>query len=1542
MPKSQPEDPTKTSRRGAGSGAALQAIGDCAWAGQHAQAVALASEALAARGLSAAQQLDLLDRRAESLLALGDTALALADAQAMRERADSPALQAQALCRLAAVQIRQDQWAAAEASASEALGAARRARHRRLQALALFRLSEAQFRQYDNAAALHSAMQSVALFNALGDRVWQGRALWAQAYAHDQLGQARERERIGLASLALARQTGDNEGIGAAANLVYREHADMAQRLKGLKESLAAFIAAGQPERAGASMGNLGMAYGSIGLYARARNPGGRHSDIDSISGLREETPYFATMLSVIEGQLGHRELARQHAEMAAAAIEQTDDPWFKVIVQLVQGRAARLYGEVDAARKHFDQAVALSSARGDSTLVVIALTELGSLLVDSGDAAGALAATRQAVEQLEARGDAGLGSMFTPASAWWWHTRALQASGLHAQARKALATSYRVMLDGVANLSDEGLRRSWFNKVQAHRQLILAWLAEGRRRRLPSARYLAHLSAHTQLREPFERLVDTGVRLNELHNAAELNEFLVEEATELSGAERVLLVLADGDALIIAGSQLPPGEDAATLLQAIAPWLDEARHTRLARLRHGPEGAEAVDQRSCLVAPLVAQRQLLGFLYADIEGVFGRFHDADCDLLGMLAAQAAVALANLRASEGLEAKVAERTAQLEQRAGELALINRIQQGVAAGTDFQQVVDLVGDRLSEVFAGRDVSIFWWNAEAGTTRGLYVKVHGQRIEVPAVRIDPVGPIAQELARGQPVVAHNRAQMAAWGLRAIEGKPLALSTAIVPIMVGERRIGTIGLNDHVHENAFGEDELRLVQTIAASLGVALEKARLMSETKAALQRQTATARVLHAISRSIDDAQPVFDTIFGCCSSLFAGTQQTVLLFDDARQQLVLAAHNGPSGDVVRRFFPVSLQESGFGAALRQDRVLRYDSVLHGTDVPPVLREIIAAMDFGDCAQVYLPLRWQGGVIGTLIFVRSPPRPFADDEVALLQTFADQAVIAIQNSKLFNETKEALDRQTATAEVLEVISSSVSDTQPVFDKILGSCGSLFHSSEQGLLLLGTEGFVEIAAHHGPALPRLTSYYAQHRLPNKAYAPAIIEGRTIVVRNALDSQLHWTLRTVAEHLQIGPYSQLLAPMVWEGQPIGWLYVIRQPANGFSDKEAALLETFADQAVIAIQNARLFNETKEALELQTTSAEVLRVVGESMADAQPVFDSVCASLERLLPGTELAISARGSDARLHWRAGSGAHAEALRKLFPRPAPGKLITGVPSYWPDLAHGPDVPDSLREAVGILGRNASMLSAAMTSEGEVVGALSALRFDMRPFSEKESRMLKAFADQAVIVDPERAAVQRDAGGAGPPDRHRRHAAGDQQLAHRRASGVRCHRQHGRAVDRLRQGFRLAPGRPEAEAGRGRRKGRLDCRPGAQVDSRGPRREFPVPRGGGQAGAAPARLGRHRTAGIRAPRARVGRRQLVADASLAARRRMHWRALLGARPSGRLHHHGDCAGRIVPRPGADRDRERAAVQRDEGGTGAADRHGRGVASDQQLRR
>ena len=142
--------------------------------------------------------------------------------------------------------------------------------------------------------------------------------------------------------------------------------------------------------------------------------------------------------------------------------------------------------------------------------------------------------------------------------------------------------------------------------------------------------------------------LVDASLRLHTLRDSDALYDSLIDAAAHYSRARRVLLALIGPDSLRIARSLLPPGEDARTLLHAITPWLSEAGQTRTASLRHGPEGAATIDQRSCLIAPLIAHNELLGYLYADIEGAVGRFDDADRDLLAMLASQAAVALANI------------------------------------------------------------------------------------------------------------------------------------------------------------------------------------------------------------------------------------------------------------------------------------------------------------------------------------------------------------------------------------------------------------------------------------------------------------------------------------------------------------------------------------------------------------------------------------------------------------------------------------------------------------------------------------------------------------------------------------------------------------------------------------------------------------------------------------------------------------------------------------------------------------------------------
>ena len=278
--------------------------------------------------------------------------------------------------------------------------------------------------------------------------------------------------------------------------------------------------------------------------------------------------------------------------------------------------------------------------------------------------------------------------------------------------------------------------------------------------------------------------------------------------------------------------------------------------------------------------------------------------------------------------------------------------------------------------------------------------------------------------------------------------------------------------------------------------------------------------------------------------------------------------------------------------------------------------------------------------------------------------------------------------------------------------------------------------------------------------------------------------------------------------------------------------------------------QKAEHLAQTQQALAQQAATAEVLKVIGSSVADAKPVFENICSSLERLLPGAVLALSATGDDGRLHWQAGSGDEAEALRRLFPRPAPGGLLTGEPSHWPDLAQGPDVPLSLRDAVQVLGRNASMLSAAMVSAGKVVGALSALRFDLRPFSERESRLLKTFAGQAVIAIRTRSCSARPRRRC-PADGQRRYPARHQPLATdvqpvfeaivappssgwlRPGAGTDRQRRH-----LLAQGHGH-PGRPGAGAGRA-------------DDAGGPGGQLPVAGDSQQGHAACARLDGGRTA------------------------------------------------------------------------------------------
>ncbi|MEO8627749.1 MAG: GAF domain-containing protein, partial [Betaproteobacteria bacterium] len=675
---------------------------------------------------------------------------------------------------------------------------------------------------------------------------------------------------------------------------------------------------------------------------------------------------------------------------------------------------------------------------------------------------------------------------------------------------------------------------------------------------------------------ERLQRLVDIGSRLHALRDSDALYALLIDATAKLSGAQRVLLLLTGPDGLRIARSLLPKDEDAEAFLRDIGAWLWEAQHTHTASLRHGPEGVDPIDQRSCVIAPMISRDELHGYLYADIEGAFGRFDDDDRDVLTMLASQAASALANIRFGAVLARKVDERTA-------ELAVINSIQQGISRSLEFQGTVDLVGDTLRRVLNTEDIGIRWVDLKTNKIHPLYVYEHGVRKTLPARPMRAVGPgptIARTL---QPLIFNNPAELAAAGFPGLPGADPARSTAFVPVVGSAGMIAAITLENFERDNAFGESEMRLLTTIAASLGVALENARLFGETQRLLketEQRNAELAVINSIQQGMAGSlgfRGIIELVGDKLRTVFGSDNLSIPWWDEA-------------AGVAEILYAVEYGERVHPQPVRPDPNGRFMQTLFANR--PVLANSRAEMDAlglsppeglaPSLATLTVPIFSGDKMLGVITLdSHDATRRFSEDDQRLLQTVAATMGIALENARLFNETQEALEQQTATAEVLEVISASVADTAPVFDKILQSCKKLFDSSQQGVVLVTPEGHVTLAAHHGTALATLREIYDGGKVPAQPYVKSIMRGRPLHYVNALESDVHWTVRSVAERLQIGPYSQVLAPMTWEGQAVGFLYVIRKPATGFSNKEIALLETFADQAVIAIQNARLFNET-------------------------------------------------------------------------------------------------------------------------------------------------------------------------------------------------------------------------------------------------------------------------------------------------------------------------------------------------------------------------
>src|SRR6266508_4867980 len=440
--------------------------------------------------------------------------------------------------------------------------------------------------------------------------------------------------------------------------------------------------------------------------------------------------------------------------------------------------------------------------------------------------------------------------------------------------------------------------------------------------------------------------------------------------------------------------------------------------------------------------------------------------------------------------------------------------------------------------------------------------------------------------------------------------------------VPMLKDDKLVGVISIYRQ-QVRPFTDKQIALVTNFAKQAVIAIENVRLFDEVQArtrqlseALEQQTATSEVLGVISSSPGELEPVFRALLENAVRICEAKFGNLVLFKGSECRVV-AMHGAPRAfeDLRRRDPVVSMDRSPWGTIFETKRMI------HIADLAaeqPYARAAVAKLA-GARTFIGVPMFKENELIGGIAIYRQEVRPFSDKQIALLTSFARQAVIAIENARLLNELQqrtadlsETLEHQTATAGVLTIISRSPSDVQPVFEAIARSAAGLCEAELSAIYRYDGELIYPVA--------NTLRSKEQRELFERIYpirpgrgtpvARAILEGRTQHVPDTRDDS-----EVFPAVAKTGFRSALAVPMLRDGAPIGAVAVGRMQVRAFTDAQIKLLETFADQAVIAIENTRLLNELRESLQQQTATADVLKVISRSTFDLQTVLDTLVES---------------------------------------------------------------------------------------------------------------------------------------------------------------------------------------------------------------------------------------------------------------------------------------------------------------------------------------